>query len=101
MLKEYDSFMKNIKDNACGSQLLKEYIWLNNFSSLIHENIQIIPSSSKYMQVIGYVMAGYNMLLIHTLFDRTSCASAFNWAPVLIAFCSFLVNPENIYIGII
>jgi hypothetical protein len=31
MLKESDSFMKNIKDNACGSQLLKEYIWLNNF----------------------------------------------------------------------
>jgi len=68
MLNESYLFMKNIKDNMCGKQLLQEYQWLNSLNVTIHENCYITPSLNlQYLNYAGYILAGYNTLLIYII----------------------------------
>ncbi len=67
MLQQANSFIKEIRDNVFGHELLENYSWLNHFEKSINSNCNDMPENLQYLKYTGYLMAMYNTILMHIL----------------------------------
>ncbi|CAF5000873.1 unnamed protein product [Rotaria sp. Silwood1] len=96
MVNESGFFIKDLKQNVCGRQLIGDYKCLNHFETLIRTNCNIIPDSLKYLRCTGYLMAIYNTLLMHVLLNCILQVSAVACIPILTSFGAGYIDISKI-----
>jgi hypothetical protein len=96
MLQESKLFMKNVNDNVCGYQLLKNYHWLKNFDILIRNECHIMPDNLRYLRYTDYASAIYNTFLMHILLSGILPVSLIASVPIITSFASGYINASQI-----
>ncbi len=96
MVKEADAFMKDMYKNVSGNLLLNDYKWLNDFKMLIVSDCHIVPDSLKYLHYTGYLMAAYNIILMHVLLNDILPVSVLACIPIIISFVSSDIDSSKI-----
>jgi len=98
MIKEANSFIKNIHNDMCGLELLKKYQWLKQLDIIINSNCNIIPNNFKYLLFTGYITALYNTILVHLLLSEVLPVSVIACVPIIASFMSGFIDPTQIVI---
>ena len=95
MVKEADAFMKHLKANVSGHRLLNDYQWLNDLKMLIGSDCHIQSTSLKHLHYTGYLMAVYNVVLMHILLNGILPVSILAVIPIITSFISSEIDSFN------
>ncbi|CAF3475349.1 unnamed protein product [Rotaria socialis] len=95
MVAEADAFVEHLHTNVSGNDLLNDYQWLKNFEMLVRSDCHIVPGSLKHLHYTGYVMAAYNIFLMHVLLNDLLPVLVVASVPIIISLISSDIDPSN------